>query len=219
MSIGTGRNLEYYDWELKQHNGVVKKVGVMQGKVKSFTAIDKSDKMVDVAREKFLELFPGNLGARWIVGDASKEIPSPPTDTIERDGTPGEAKYDTVVQTMGLCSARDPVALLKNLGNCVKKDEGRILLLEHGRGNWKWLNGVLDKFAEGHAKEFGCWWNRNLESIVKESGLDIVDMHSIWWHGGTTWWIELKKAKGQSEQIEDQENLPRPQKDGYLKKR
>jgi methyltransferase OMS1 len=57
------------------------------------------------------------------------------------------------------------------------------------------LNGVLDRFAQGHAKEFGCWWNRDLKQIVEDSGLDVVDIHSVCWHGGTTWWIELKKSK------------------------
>lgn len=154
--------------------------------------------MLKVAREKFSRMFPGVGASRWVVGDASLEIPSPPA----MDGKAGDAsggKYDTVIQTMGLCSADDPVALLKSLGNCVKEEEGQILLLEHGRGNWEWLNRILDNFAEGHAKEFGCWWNRDLRAIVKESGLDIVDMHAVWWHGGTTWWIELRKPKTQLE--------------------
>lgn len=219
VSIGTGRNLEYYNWGLTLRDGKGKEVGESKGKVKSFTAVDISEEMVNVAREKFLKLFPGKLGTRWIVGDASTEIPSPPMDTIERDGTLGKRKYDTVIQTMGLCSANDPVALLKNLGDCVKEDSGRILLLEHGRGNWKWLNGVLDKFAEGHAKEFGCWWNRDLEGIIKDSGLDIVDMYSVWWHGGTTWWIELKKPKAISENTEDQDIPPKLRNDEEAKKK
>lgn len=219
-SIGTGRNLEFYDWELKQQDGLGKKAGQDSGKVKSLTAIDKSGEMVEVAREKFSRLFPGNISARWVVGDASKEIPSLPADSDKGEGGLGGRKYDTVVQTMGLCSADDPVALLKNLGNCVKEEDGRILLLEHGRGNWKWLNDVLDKFAEGHANEFGCWWNRDLEKIVKESGLDIVDMHTVWWHGGTTWWIELRKPKGKSEHTtEDQVALSKPQANMEAKKK
>ena len=191
VSIGTGRNLEYYDWGLEGQAGPQGK----KGKVRSFTAVDISGGMLGVAREKFSRLFPENLGTRWIVADASKEVPSAPGGVGDKQGGLGGRKYDTVVQTMGLCSADDPVALLKNLGNCVKEGDGRILLLEHGRGNLEWLNGVLDNFSEAHAKEFGCWWNRDLEKIVSESGLDVVDMHSIWWHGGTTWWIELRRPK------------------------
>ncbi len=60
------------------------------------------------------------------------------------------------------------------------------------------MNKVLDKTAEGHAKEFGCWWNRDMRAIVEESGLEVVKIERPkWWHFGTTWWIELKKPKSQ----------------------
>jgi methyltransferase OMS1 len=200
VSIGTGRNLSYYDWNFKGHGGVGKvdnRGNIKKGKVKSFTAVDKSPEMLEIAHEKFAKMFPGILGVRWIIADAAEEgkIPGPPKNANERSGNLKQ-KYDTVIQTMGLCSVGDPVALLRNLGQCIKEEEGRILLLEHGRGRWEWLNGVLDKFAEGHAREFGCWWNRDMRSIVEESGLEIVKVEQPkWWHGGTTWWIELKKPK------------------------
>jgi methyltransferase OMS1 len=201
VSIGTGRNLEFYDWDFKGHRGVGKPDArgyIKKGTVRSFTAVDKSAEMLEIAHEKFGKMFPGILGVRWILSDAAEEgsIPGPPRSANERSGNL-DGKYDTVVQTMGLCSASDPVGLLRNLGECVKEEEGRILLLEHGRGRWEWLNHVLDKYAEAHAKEFGCWWNRDLREIVEESGLEIVKIETPkWWHGGTTWWIELKKPKG-----------------------
>ncbi|KAK6595047.1 methyltransferase OMS1 [Botrytis cinerea] len=175
VSIGTGRNLEYYDWDFKGFNGVgkIQKVGgIKKGKVKSFTAVDKSGEMLEVAHEKFSTM--------------------PPRNANETSGNK-DAKYDTVIQTMGLCSVADPVGLLKNLGECVKEEEGRILLLEHGRAKWDWLNRALDNSAEGHAKLFGCWWNRDLGKIVEESGLEVVNIKRR--HGGTTWRIELKKPK------------------------
>ncbi|PMD48397.1 S-adenosyl-L-methionine-dependent methyltransferase [Hyaloscypha variabilis F] len=201
VSIGTGRNLSYYDWNFKGHGGVGRPDGkgnVKKGKVRSFTAVDKSPEMLEIAHEKFSKMFPGILGVRWVIADAAEKgaIPGPPRNANERSGSL-EGKYDTVVQTMGLCSVGDPVALLKNLGDFIKEEEGRILLLEHGRGRWAWLNSVLDNSAESHAKEFGCWWNRDLGSIVEESGLVVVKIQQPkWWrHGGTTWWIELKKPK------------------------
>lgn len=196
VSIGTGRNLEYYDWDFKGVGKMAKRPGARRGKVRSFTAIDKSAEMLEVAHEKFTAMFPGTLGVRWVVGDAEQDIPPPPKDANERSGNLVGQKYDTVVQTMGLCSVGDPVGLLRKMGSVVKEEDGRILLLEHGRGNWAWLNGVLDRFSEAHAREFGCWWNRDLGAIVRESGLEVVEMKSIWWHGGTTWWIELKKPRG-----------------------
>jgi len=193
VSIGTGRNLEYYEWDDDDTNNNNKKPGKAgekgKGKVKSLTAVDKSAEMLDVARAK-LETLGGRAekkNIRWIVTDASlPPLPSAPNAT---------QKYDTIIQTMGLCSVSDPVQLLRNLGSIIKEEEGRILLLEHGRGNWKWLNNLLDRFAEEHAREFGCWWNRDLKGIVRESGLHVVDMYSVWWHGGTTWWVELKKSR------------------------
>lgn len=200
VSIGTGRNLDYYDWNFKGFGGVGKvdyKGYIKNGKVRSFTAVDKSGEMLEIAHEKFSKMFPGILGIRWIIADAAEPgaIPGPPKNANERSGNL-DRKYDTVIQTFGLCSVSDPVALLKNLGNCVREEEGRILLLEHGRGRWEWLNGLLDKSAEKHAKQFGCWWNRDMRDIVKKSGLEIVTIQTPkWWHGGTTWWIELKKPK------------------------
>ncbi|RDW72041.1 hypothetical protein BP5796_08075 [Coleophoma crateriformis] len=194
VSIGTGRNLEFYDWDFKGFQGVGKmdeqNKKLKRGKVRSFTAVDRSAEMLEIAHEKFCRLFPGVIGVRWIVQDASKPIPGPPRSADERSGNKDE-KYDTVIQTMGLCSVADPAALLRNLGECVKEDSGRILLLEHGRGEWDWLNGILDRGAEEHAKEFGCWWNRELGEIVKGSGLEIVQLTRK--HGGTTWMIELRK--------------------------
>ena len=222
VSIGTGRNLEYYDWDFKGYNGVGKVAregGIKRGKVRSFTAVDKSGEMMEVAHEKFSKMFPGILGVRWVIGDAEKEIPAPPKNANEKNGSLAGNKYDTVVQTMGLCSVGDPVGLLRHLGEVVKEEDGRILLLEHGRGNWEWLNGVLDRFAEGHAREFGCWWNRDLGAIVRESGLEVVKMKTIWWHGGTTWWIELKKPKALlEEKKETREAVKEPQRREETKK-
>jgi methyltransferase OMS1, mitochondrial len=208
VSIGTGRNLEFYDWDFKGFNGVGKvdnRGNIKKGKVRSFTAVDKSAEMLEIAHQKFATMFPGILGVEWVVGDAAETgvIPGPPRNANERSGSSEGKKYDTIIQTMGLCSVKDPVALLKRLGECVNEEEGRILLLEHGRGNWRWLNGVLDRFAEGHAKQFGCWWNRDFASVVGECGLEVVKVERPkWWHGGTTWWIELKKPRPSSS-VED----------------
>ncbi|PVH83123.1 S-adenosyl-L-methionine-dependent methyltransferase [Cadophora sp. DSE1049] len=209
VSIGTGRNLEFYSFDFRGYQGVGKvdeKGYIKKGKVRSLTAVDKSGEMLVIAHEKFGKMFPGILGVRWIIADAAEKgaIPGPPRGANERSGNL-EKKYDTVVQTMGLCSVSDPVALLRNLGECVKEDEGRILLLEHGRGKWEWLNKYLDRSAEGHAKLYGCWWNRDMRSIVEESGLEVVKIETPkWWHGGTTWWIELKKPKTQARPLGSQ---------------
>ena len=106
----------------------------------------------------------------------------------------GEGKYDTVVQTMSLCSTDEPEALLGRLGRLVKAESGRILLLEHGRSKYGILNGWLDGSAEKHAEKFGCWWNRDVGGLVERSGLEVVEMRRH--HLGTTWWVVLKRPEG-----------------------
>lgn len=199
ISVGTGRNLSFYDWNTHDLNGVGRPYATdktKKGKVTSFTAIDISPEMLKIARKKLDVLIPGFKNVRWIQGDAvvPSTIPSPP-ENLPGEDIKENLKYDTIVQTMGLCSVKDPVGLLRNLGEYIKEEDGRILLLEHGRGRWKWLNFMLDKTAKEHALAFGCWWNRDIQNIVEKSGLQIVKITTPkWWHGGTTWWIELKKT-------------------------
>jgi methyltransferase OMS1, mitochondrial len=97
---------------------------------------------------------------------------------------------------MGLCSTPRPVELLKGIGSICSKD-GQILLLEHGRSHYQWMNNMLDNLAPAHANRFGCWWNRDIGKIVDESGLEVVKVKR--YHLGTTWWIELRPAKEQKD--------------------
>lgn len=104
------------------------------------------------------------------------------------------ASFDTVVDAFGLCSHDDPVQVrlpalctpspfLPFLPNAmppnlraqvlreaarVCKPGGKILLLEHGRGHYDWLNSRLDSSAAGHHQKWGCWWNRDIEEIIEK---------------------------------------------------
>lgn len=195
VSIGTGRNLTFYDWNFPGFNGVGKPGNghtIKKGKVTSFTAVDKSAEMLEVAHDKFAKKYPGIIGVRWVIQDAAEPLPLPLVSANDQGGKSRTKKYDTIIQTMGLCSTSDPVGLLKNLGESVE-DDGRILLLEHGRSTWNWVNKILDGLAVRHAREFGCVWNKDIGEIVKESGLEITKMERK--HAGTTWWIELRPKR------------------------
>lgn len=127
--------------------------------------LDTSRNMLTEAKKKFMgkcspyasfivglnklsctEKHPQYKSAFFLVHDASEPIPSP-------SGKP----FDVAVQTMGLCSQDDPVKVLQNVGKCVK-DDGKIIILEHGRSHYQWLNQILDAYAPEHWSTWGCWW-------------------------------------------------------------
>lgn len=84
-----------------------------------------------------------------------------------------DESFDTVVDTMSLCTFPNPIATLNEMGRVCRKS-GRILLLEHGRSDRLWLGGFQDRRAGKHAEPLGCQWNREPLQLVEQSGLRIV---------------------------------------------
>ena len=204
-----------------------------EGEMLSFTGLDIAKDMLDVASTKLTKnilpalpsttplstpptvsvlrndadevtagaiSFLPNDAIRLVKTNALSYLPPPPG--------PSNQKYDTVIQTFGLCSVSDPRAVLSNLASVLKPETGRIILLEHGRGTWGVVNWWLDKHAPEHFRKYGCWWNRDLEGIVREAaggksvsgggkkgavpGLEVVKIERPGYQGGTVLWIELK---------------------------
>lgn len=209
LAMGSGRNLEYYDWTPLSG---VEGGSSSGGGVTSFTGLDISADMLDVARRRLTKAVPpmdssspivraatmpdhtgGQLSyldghLRLITSDAHKPLPAPQASP----------KYDTIVQTFGLCSVSDPVAVLANLASAVKPETGRIILLEHGKGWFGIVNGLLDQNAGKHFEKYGCWWNRDIQALAEEAarktpGLEVVAIErpSIL-QMGTLVWVELK---------------------------
>ncbi|CAM1502053.1 Fc.00g040370.m01.CDS01 [Cosmosporella sp. VM-42] len=217
LAMGTGRNLEYYNWDplnekmdgdAKTKNG---KAGEVRG-ITSFTGLDISVDMLDVARKRLVKTVPPMSTSAPIVKastmadhtggqlsflrDHLRLINSDAHHTLPLTST--SVKYDTVIQTFGLCSVSDPVAVLTNLASVVKPGSGRIVLLEHGKGWYGVVNGLLDQNAGRHFEKYGCWWNRDIQGIVEEAarktpGLKVVKVErpNIL-QMGTLVWIELK---------------------------
>ncbi|MCJ1307482.1 hypothetical protein MMC25_001128 [Agyrium rufum] len=144
-SVGTGRNAKYYKLNCQ-----------------SVTVVDQSAEMLKIARKRFQEERPQLRNIRFLNQSAQDPIPSP-----------SPAGFDTVVQTMGLCSTPNPADVLRNLGKATNPNGGQILLLEHGRSHYAWLNRILDNTASAHADRHGCWWNRDIGKIVEDSGLEV----------------------------------------------
>lgn len=210
LAMGTGRNLEYYDWEpLSDKMEGKDKPGVG---IRSFTGLDISVDMLDVARKRLVKTVPPMASSAPIVKASTMSdhsggqlsflrehlrlINSDAHHTLPLTST--SAKYDTVIQTFGLCSVSDPVAVLRNLATVVKPGSGRIILLEHGKGWYGLVNGLLDKNAGKHFEKYGCWWNRDIQGIVEEAakktpGLEVVKVErpNIL-QMGTLVWVELK---------------------------
>jgi methyltransferase OMS1 len=221
LAMGTGRNLEYYTWEAlgETPEGQARKRAT-EG-IASFTGLDISVDMLDVARKRLVKTVPpmadsepvvkrstmadhtgGQLSflndrLRLIHSDAHRPLPQVATATRAADPPPN-ATYDTIIQTFGLCSVSDPVSVLCNLASAIKPGTGRIIMLEHGKGWYGLVNGLLDKNAGKHFEKYGCWWNRDIEALVDEAvqktpGLELVKLErpNIL-QMGTLVWVELR---------------------------
>ena len=110
VSAGTARNLKYYDFE----------------KLQTVTLTDSSEKMLDVARSKLTER-------------ALTKVSLVTADAQDLSQHAENASFDTVIDTFGLCSHEDPVRALREMAR-VTRPGGKILLLEHGRSSWPFLN-------------------------------------------------------------------------------
>jgi methyltransferase OMS1 len=230
LAMGSGRNLAYYDWAPLTDVAAVatgnpndtsktkSKANIQKPTtgITSFTGLDISIDMLDVARKRLTKTVPplsasepivkatsipetttgGQLSflnnrLRLVHSDAHNPLPPPPSESKT-------TKYDSIIQTFGLCSVSDPVAVLGNLASAVKPGTGRIVLLEHGKGFYGLVNGLLDKNAGKHFDKYGCWWNRDIEALVDEAvaktpGLKIVRVERPnVLQMGTLVWVELK---------------------------
>ncbi|KID67663.1 ubiquinone/menaquinone biosynthesis- protein, partial [Metarhizium hybridum] len=221
LAVGTGRNLQHYNWDALGGTHPAPGKQTAAGGISSFTGLDISADMLDVARKRLIAVVPpvadsepsagrstladhtgGRLSLlddrlRLICSDAHRPLPRAAGAT-PLSSSASDATYDTIIQTFGLCSVSDPVAVLCNLASAVKPDTGRIILLEHGKGWYGLVNGLLDKNAEKHFEKYGCWWNRDIEALVDEAvqktpGLEIVklDRPNIM-QMGTLVWVELR---------------------------
>lgn len=188
VSCGTGRNMEYY--QLGERRGLDERGrAVLQG-CRSVTFVDLSPQMVEIARQKFRRLYPDFTKVAFRTEDANKVVPVADTAQKTTGWIYTRPHFDTVIQTMGLCSTPDPVELLRHLGSITEPQGGQILLLEHGRSHYDWLNKILDNLAPAHAHRHGCWWNRDIGQIIEQSGLEVVEIQR--YHLGTTWRAVLK---------------------------
>jgi methyltransferase OMS1 len=166
---------------LEMASGTGRNLPFYPSSVKRVVMTDTSQEMLDVAKSKVTDKHV----QRFAFLNA---------DSTHLDFLPDNA-FDTVVDTFGLCSYDDPVSVLREMARLCKPD-GRILLLEHGRSHsWNFVTQHLDKHAEQHAANWGCVWNRNLDSILDEAS-DSFQVETIRkFHFGTTYYVICKPTK------------------------
>ena len=178
VSSGTGRNLPYYDAE----------------KVSSLICSDTSREMlleaagkVDASTLPPVQFCIANV--EHLTSDApSMDVPfdETPFGPLLRHTTVFEpGKFDTVVDTFGLCSCSDPEQAIQEMVAALKPGEGRLILLEHGKGTWGFVNRILDMQEEKHFQTWGCNFNRDIVKII-ENQPNLEIQHLQRWHFGTT---------------------------------
>ena len=144
----------------------------------SLTSLDCSKEMNDIAEAKAKQLKVPKKRFQSFVMDGEKlKFP---------DNT-----FDTIVDTFGLCSFENPDKVLKEMQRVCKKN-GQILLLEHGKSHYDWLNNILDSNVVRHAERWGCIWNRDINKLIEDSQMEIKDVTR--WHFGTTYVIKGKPS-------------------------
>lgn len=122
------------------------------------TAIDLSQRMLDVAHRKATDL---NLNVQTQVMDAQK--------LDFADGS-----FDTVTSTLSTCTFPDPIQALREMQRVCRPD-GLILLLEHGHSTIPWLAKFQDRHVLQHYQEnAGCRWNQDPLDLIKAADLKIV---------------------------------------------
>ena len=153
VGAGTGRNIPFYKYP----------------HVQRIVLVDTCYEMLEQAREKVMSR-SGTKGSS--TSSSSKNQPQyafVQGDSANLDQLPDHA-FDTVVDTFGLCSYDDPVAVIREMiRKCKRKeDNGTLIFIEHGRSkSWNWITNHLDKHAEQHAANWGCVWNRDLDAILQ----------------------------------------------------
>lgn len=127
--------------------------------IKSLTAVDFSRKMLESA-EKEEENHP--FPVQFINEDV---------ETLKF----ADNSFDTIVSSLSFCSYERPVAVLNRFNRWCRPG-GKILLLEHGLGRSKLLQGLQKAVDPVTMGTIGCHQNRDISKLVGESELEIMNL-------------------------------------------
>ena len=211
VCAGTGRNLKYYRRSDVSSVTLAEPSREMLAEARQKAMRLSEERGGDFPRINFVLAKAEGLVRREESGekvgpedafDLGKNSSSAPP--LPSPGRFAPRSFDTVVDTFGLCSVEDPQKALKEMA-AVCKPGGKIILIEHGRATSTaatesecspadagssplpftrpWIDAKLDAGAAQHRRKWGCWWNRDLEAVIRY----VVDVESATrWHFGTT---------------------------------
>lgn len=123
----------------------------------AITGIDLSSQMLELAQAKARQ-----LGTEVRLQPMNAEHLDFPDDS-----------FDTVVSALSLCTIPDPINAVREMSRVCRED-GKILLLEHGPSDWKmiaWAQKLL--LGDWHVRKCGCHWDREPHDLVSQAGLTI----------------------------------------------
>lgn len=124
--------------------------------LRSLTALDLSSAMLREAHLKALALpFP----VRLMRGDF-QNLPF------------GDACFDTVVSSLGLCGIPDPARLFSQVRR-VLRPGGQLLALEHVRPPNRWLGALADASDPAFDHFVGCHPNRRTPDLLRDAGFQV----------------------------------------------
>lgn len=95
--------------------------------------------------------------------------------------------FDTIVSTLTFCGYKNPIVLLNKFNKWVR-DDGQILLMEHGISSNRIIGTIQNAVDPLFLKVVGCHQNRDINQILQQSGIDIIKaerhfldtVHLVW---------------------------------------
>lgn len=171
IGAGTGLNMNFYPTQSNETSS----------SISSIVFLDISGGMLEKAKERASNLkqtgkLPMNLS--FVQADA--------TSMSQMVNLFGTNSFDTIVDTFSLCVLGNEGALnsLKTMRELLKKDGGRIMLLENSRAENPLLGWYQDRTAAVAASwgGKGCIYNQNVYSLIQEAGLSVE--HETSYMGG-----------------------------------
>jgi ubiquinone/menaquinone biosynthesis C-methylase UbiE len=133
---------------------------------------------MDLTPEMLVRARARGLPFQQVIGDVN-HIPYP------------NRSFDTVVTTLSACTFPEPIAALREMAR-VCRWEGRVLLLEHVRGNNPLVGRFLDWITPYTVAAIACHPNRDTVANLTRAGLHITALAATC--GGLLLQIEAQPA-------------------------